>query len=106
MHPRAAVCHSGYDIDAAHPEGTHDADPLRGVSRLVSSLAAARVPPDANVWAELGSTWSLILRRPEEAAHILGKLLLAVGEDRILWGTDSVWYGPPHPLIDAFRARS
>lgn len=28
---------------------------------------------------------------PLEAAHVLGKLLLAVGEDRILWGTDSVW---------------
>ncbi|HWW44606.1 MAG TPA: amidohydrolase family protein, partial [Acidimicrobiia bacterium] len=24
--------------------------------------------------------------------------------DRILWGTDSVWYGAPQPLIDAFRA--
>ena len=60
--------------------------------------------PGANVWAELGSTWSLVLRRPLEAAHVLGKLLLAVGEDRILWGTDSVWYGPPQPLIDAFRA--
>lgn len=48
-------------------------------------------------------TRSLILRRPEEAAHVLGKLLLAVGEGRILWGTDSVWYGPPQPLIDAFR---
>jgi predicted TIM-barrel fold metal-dependent hydrolase len=34
----------------------------------------------------------------------LGKLLLAVGEDRILWGTDSVWYGAPQRLIDAFRA--
>ena len=21
-----------------------------------------------------------------------------------MWGTDSVWYGPPQPLIDAFRA--
>jgi hypothetical protein len=27
-----------------------------------------------------------------------------VGEDRILWGTDSIWYGPPQSLIDAFRA--
>jgi uncharacterized protein len=35
---------------------------------------------------------------------VLGKLLLAVGEDRVLWGTDSVWYGPPQPLIDAFRS--
>ena len=70
----------------------------------MSSLADAGVGPGANVWAELGSTWSLVLRRPVEAAHVLGKLLLAVGEDRILWGTDSVWYGPPQPLIDAFRA--
>jgi predicted TIM-barrel fold metal-dependent hydrolase len=45
-----------------------------------------------------------MLRRPHEAAHVLGKLLLAVGEDRIVWGTDSVWYGAPQPLIDAFRA--
>jgi predicted TIM-barrel fold metal-dependent hydrolase len=35
---------------------------------------------------------------------VLGKLLRAVGEDRILWGTDSIWYGPPQFLIDAFRA--
>ena len=39
---------------------------------------------------------------PAEAAHVLGKLLAAVGEDRILWGTDSIWYGSPQPLIDAF----
>jgi predicted TIM-barrel fold metal-dependent hydrolase len=97
------VYHSGYDIDADHEEGAHDADPQRGVSRLVTSLADAGLKAGANVWAELGSTWSLILRRPEEAAHVLGKLLLAVGADRILWGTDSVWYGPPQPLIDGFR---
>jgi predicted TIM-barrel fold metal-dependent hydrolase len=56
------------------------------------------------VYAELGSTWFCLIRRPEEAAHVLGKLLLAVGEDRVLWGTDSIWYGPPQPAIDAFRA--
>jgi hypothetical protein len=97
------VYHSGYDIDPEE-EGPHRADPHRGVSRLVTSLADAGVPPGANVYAELGSTWYLMLRRPTEAAHVLGKLLAAVGEDRILWGTDSVWYGPPQPLIDAFRA--
>jgi hypothetical protein len=73
------------------------------VSRLVTSLSAAGIGPSANVWAELGSTWFLMLRRPREAAHVLGKLLVAVGPDRILWGTDSVWYGPPQALIDAFR---
>ena len=35
---------------------------------------------------------------------MLGKLLGALGPDRIVWGTDSVWYGSPQPLIDAFRA--
>lgn len=34
---------------------------------------------------------------------MIGKLLGAVGPERILWGTDSVWYGPPQSLIDAFR---
>jgi hypothetical protein len=35
------------------------------------------------VYAELGSTWFLMLRRPREAAHVLGKLLFAVGEDGV-----------------------
>jgi predicted TIM-barrel fold metal-dependent hydrolase len=97
------VYHSGYDPDPAGEEGSHDDDPERGVSRLVASLATAGIGPGQNVWAELGSTWFLMLRRPREAAHVLGKLLLAVGPERILWGTDSVWYGPPQSLIDAFR---
>jgi len=97
------VYHSGYDLDPEE-EGAHADAPDRGVSRLVTSLADAGVGPGANVYAELGSTWFLMLRRPQEAAHVLGKLLLAVGEERILWGTDSVWYGAPQPLIDAFRA--
>ncbi len=97
------VYHSGYEPDPTE-EGPHDAAPDRGVSRLVTSLAQARVPAGSNVYAELGSTWFLMLRRPREAAHVLGKLLRAVGEDRIVWGTDSVWYGAPQPLIDAFRA--
>ena len=26
------------------------------------------------------------------------------GEDNIIWGSDSIWYGSQQPLIDAFRA--
>ena len=44
------------------------------------------------------------MRNPDEAAHVLGKLLVAFGPERIVWGTDSTWYGSPQPLIDAFRA--
>jgi hypothetical protein len=76
---------------------------LRGVDRLVASLQGADLRPGANVYAELGSTWYLMLRRPREAAHVLGKLLGAVGPERIVWGTDSIWYGSPQSLVDAFR---
>jgi predicted TIM-barrel fold metal-dependent hydrolase len=102
-HIQFVVYHSGYDPDPDVEEGAHDEDPRRGVSRLVTSLTDSGIGAGRNVWAELGSTWFLMLRRPREAAHVLGKLLLAVGPDRILWGTDSVWYGPPQSLIDAFR---
>jgi len=99
------VYHSGYERDPDGAEGAYRADgEARGVDRLVRSLADAGVAPGSNVYAELGTTWFLILRRPEEAAHVLGKLLLAVGPDNILWGTDCVWYGSPQHLIDAFRA--
>ena len=99
------VYHSGYERDPDAQEGPYDAaDATRGVDRLIKSLAAAGIGPGGNVYAELGSTWFLMLRRPVEAAHVLGKLLVALGPDRIVWGTDSTWYGSPQPLIDAFRA--
>ena len=41
---------------------------------------------------------------PDEAAHVLGKLLVAFGPERILWGTDSIWYGSPQDQIAAFRS--
>jgi hypothetical protein len=38
-----------------------------------------------------------------QSAHVLGKLLVHFGEDNVVWGTDSVWYGAPQAQIDAFR---
>ncbi len=99
------VYHSGYERDPTGCEGPYAAAaPARGVDRLVATVTEAGIGHQGNVYAELGSTWFLMLRRPEEAAHVLGKLLVALGPDRILWGTDSIWYGSPQPLIDAFRA--
>ena len=40
---------------------------------------------------------------PTAAAHGLGKLLLHLGEDNVVWGTDSIWYGSPQDQIEAFR---
>jgi len=99
------VYHSGYERDPVGQEGPYDpARATYGVDRLIKSLEVAGVGPAGNVYAELGSTWFLMLRRPVEAAHVLGKLLVALGPERIVWGTDSTWYGSPQPLIDAFRA--
>jgi hypothetical protein len=99
------VYHSGYERNPEGEEGPYDpAAPNDGVDRLVATAEAAGIGPGGNIYAELGSTWYLILRRPTEAAHVLGKLLTALGPDRIMWGTDSIWYGSPQPLIDAFRA--
>jgi len=99
------VYHSGFERDPVGQEGPYDPEnATRGVDRLVKSVADAGIGPGGNVYAELGTTWFLMLRRPAEAAHVLGKLLVALGPERIVWGTDSIWYGSPQPLIDAFRA--
>ncbi len=98
------VYHSGYERDPHGEEGAFDPVMPSGVDRLIASCLAHGVGPTGNVYAELGSTWFLMLRRPREAAHVLGKLLAHFGPARVLWGTDSTWYGSPQPLIDAFRA--
>jgi predicted TIM-barrel fold metal-dependent hydrolase len=101
------IYHSAYEFPTgeAPEEGPYtEAAADVGVNRLVRSLRDAGVAPGSNVYAELGTTWFCLIRRPEEAAHVLGKLLLAVGEDNVVWGTDSIWYGPSQVSIDAFRA--
>src|SRR5262249_21231661 len=58
--------------------------------------------PFQNVYAELGTTFaSCVITFPTACAHILGQLLKFMGEDRIIFGTDSVWYGSPQWQIEA-----
>jgi predicted TIM-barrel fold metal-dependent hydrolase len=94
------VYHSGYE---AAGEGPYDPDG-KGVDRLVRSVGDAGIGPGGNVYSELGSTWRNVMGNPDDAAHVLGKLLVAFGPERILWGTDSIWYGSPQDQIAAFRA--
>lgn len=97
------IYHSGYERDRR--EGVFDpANAARGVDSLVKSLIDNDVPPNANVHAELGSTWRLVMRDADQAAHTLGKLMRHVGEHNLLWGTDSIWYGSPQDQIQAMRA--
>ena len=75
-----------------------------GINRLISSMLAAGVGPNQNVYAELGTTWWSVMGSPDQAAHVLGKLLKHVGENNVLWGTDALFYGAPQDQIQAFRA--
>jgi uncharacterized protein len=74
-----------------------------GIDTLIRSLVENGVKPNSNVYAELGSTWRFLMREPNSAAHALGKLVKYCGEDNVLWGTDSIWYGSPQDQIQAFR---
>ena len=96
------VYHSAFERETT--EGPYDpARASRGTSALVAALDRHGVPPNANVWCELGTTWREVMTNPTEAAHVMGKLLSRVGEDRVLWGTDAIWFGSPQPQIAAFR---
>jgi len=97
------VYHSGYETGVT--EGPYnEGAPPKGIDRLIASLQKSGIGPNQNVYAELGSTWFMVMRDPTQAAHVLGKLLKHVGEDRVVWGTDSLWYGTPQPQIQALRA--
>jgi hypothetical protein len=97
------IYHSGFET--GHAEGPFDPDDAtRGVDVLIKSLQDNGIAPNQNVYAELGSTWRFVMRDPTSAAHLVGKLLKHVGEDNVLWGTDSIWYGSPQDQIQAFRS--
>lgn len=96
------VYHSGFEGRVA--EGAYDPANPRGVDRLIKSHQEAGLARNqGNLYAELGSVWRFFMSRPDEAAHLIGKLLKYFGEDRIMWGTDSLWYGSPQDQIQAFR---
>lgn len=96
------VYHSGWMPD--HVEGPYNpANPV-GVDALLKALDDYHVPPDSNVWADVATMWRVLLAEPDQAAHAIGKLLRRLDSNRLLWGTDSVWYGPLQTQIMAFRA--
>jgi predicted TIM-barrel fold metal-dependent hydrolase len=96
------IYHSGFV--SSKPEGPYDAQRTDGIDALITSLNESGIKRNSNVYAELGSTWRFLsMRDPDSAAHAMGKLFKYVGEDNVLWGTDSIWYGSPQDQIQAFR---
>jgi predicted TIM-barrel fold metal-dependent hydrolase len=97
------VYHSGYEVDLV--EGPYTRSTAhQGINRLITSMRRSGIGPNQNVYAELGSTWWNVMRFPDQASHVLGKLLRYVGEDNVLWGTDCLFYGSPQDQIQAMRS--
>ncbi len=95
------VYHSGFISD--QPEGPYDPGRGEGVDELIRSVEESGIGRNANVYAELGSTWRFLMRDPESAAHVIGKLVRHIGERNVLYGSDCIWYGSPQDQIQAFR---
>ncbi|SEN04113.1 amidohydrolase family protein [Nitrosomonas marina] len=98
------ICyHSGFEVGIE--EGPYRPDNAQGVDRLIKAHQENGFRPDAgNLYAELGSVWRYCMSKPDQAAHLLGKLIKYFGAERICWGTDALWYGSPQDQIQAFRS--
>ena len=57
-----------------------------------------------NVHAELGTCFAnTCVTHPRLAAAMIGTLIKGLGQEKVIWGTDSVWYGSPQWQIEALR---
>jgi predicted TIM-barrel fold metal-dependent hydrolase len=76
-----------------------------GEIKWVSDLARMRKEQGLeNVYGELGTTFATsAVANPRFAAAVVGTLVNGLGVDRVVWGTDSVWYGSPQWQIEAMR---
>ena len=95
--------HAGFEPVVA--EGPYNPGNDKGVDRFIKAyLEHDYKPNEGNVYAELGSCWRHSMSKPDQAAHLIGKLLKYLGDTRICWGTDALWYGSPQDQIQAFRS--
>lgn len=107
------IYHSGHDTGAPAQGPYDESDPYppgeRSVNAFIANLRRSGMDAKANggnspnVYAELGSVWRDYVSDPSQAAHLLGKLITHVGPRRVVWGTDSLWYGSPQREIVALR---
>jgi predicted TIM-barrel fold metal-dependent hydrolase len=84
------------------PFNPDDPNPM-GSNALIKSVLDAGLSPGSNVYAELGSAWSNVMKDAVAAQHLIGKLLRYIGEDNVVWGTDCILMGSPQSQIEAFR---
>ena len=99
------IYHSGMRPFLEDPSAVLDEFEATGELKWASDLA--RIPAEhgvTNVYGELGTTFAnSCVTHPRLAAAVLGRLIKGLGVDKIVWGTDSVFYGSPQWQIEALR---
>jgi predicted TIM-barrel fold metal-dependent hydrolase len=97
------IYHSAYD--SGHMEGPYDPNPNPedGGSDRLAKVVSENGLTNKNVYAEMGSAWAISMRDPVVAQHYVGKMLKYVGMERLVWGSECVWYGSPQNQIEAFK---
>jgi predicted TIM-barrel fold metal-dependent hydrolase len=98
------IYHSAYD--SGHTEGPFEPNPSPqdgGTDRLWKVVTDNDLK-NKNVYAEMGSAWCISMRDPMVAQHYMGKALKYMGEDRVVWGSECVWFGSPQNQIEAMKA--
>ena len=64
-----------------------------------------QVPPNSNVWVDLGTVWRSLLTDPTQAAHVLSASCSRGSATTGCCGAPTAfWYGSPQTQIMAFRA--
>ena len=97
------IYHSAYD--SGHIEGPYNPNPspLDGGTDRLAKVVSENGLMNKNVYAEMGSAWAISMRDPVVAQHYVGKMLKYIGIDRLVWGSECVWYGCPQNQIEAFK---
>ncbi len=99
------IYHSALRPFTELPEAT--LDEFEKTGRIEWSTDLAEIPEKwgvDNVYAELGSCFATTsVTHPRLAAAMVGQLIQGLGADKVIWGTDSVWYGSPQWQIEAMR---
>jgi hypothetical protein len=116
--PNLKFCayHSGFFDKGDHPEGLdagwhpENEPEIAGRNGNIEFLNMSKTltrKERKRLYAEIGTTFASLITSddgPIQAAHFIGQLLKHLGPKNILWGTDSIWWGSPQWVIDAFKA--
>ncbi|HMJ11859.1 MAG TPA: amidohydrolase family protein [Polyangiaceae bacterium] len=103
----SAICagQMGAGFTCTPMEAPYTMGGMQGSDALITSMLANGIQPNTNVFAELGGAFSQMMSNPSACGQWLAKLVQYVGENNVVWGTDSILSGnSPQGQINAFMA--